>query len=210
MIFLWRFFNLQDSVFKSLMGTCFPGCEIPAWFTHQAVGSVLKLEFPQDCNAGRLIGIALCVVVSFNKDQKNSLQVKCTCEFTNVSLSPESFLVGGWSEPGDETHTVESDHVFIGYTTFFNIKKRQQFPSIIEASLRFEVTNGTSEVAECKVIQCGLSLVYESDEAKNTSWKETPRMGERSSFKISDDGPSATTPTTADSTRWNSFFKFRR
>ncbi|KAG7532637.1 Toll/interleukin-1 receptor homology (TIR) domain [Arabidopsis thaliana x Arabidopsis arenosa] len=204
----------QDFVFKSLIGTCFPGCEIPAWFNHQSLGSVLTLELPQDWNAaGKIIGIALCVVVSFKeyRDQNNSLQVKCTWEFTNVSLSPESFMVGGWSEPGDETHTVESDHTFIGYTSLLTIKNRQQFPSATEISLGFQVTNGTSEVEKCKVIKCGFSLVYEPNEANNTSWKETPRMEDnrqdrRSSFKTGegDDCPSAT-PTTADSNKGNGF-----
>ncbi|CAE6218521.1 unnamed protein product [Arabidopsis arenosa] len=209
----------QDFVFKSLIGTCFPGCEIPAWFNHQALGSILPLELPQDWNAGRLIGIALCVVVSFNgyKDQSNSLQVKCTCEFTNVSLSPESFIVGGFSEPGDETHTLEADHIFICYTTLLNIKKHQQFPSATEVSLGFQVTNGTSEVAKCKVMKCGFSLVYEPDEVENSSWKATPRIedkrqGRRSSFRTAeedDDCPIAT-PTTATYNSFNrivSYFK---
>lgn len=105
--------NLQDFVFKSLVSTCFPGCDIPAWFNHQAYGSVLNVEFPWYWNEGQLNG-----VVSFKdyKDQNNGLQVICTCEFTNVSLSRESFIIGGWSTPGDEPHTIESDHVFIGYT----------------------------------------------------------------------------------------------
>lgn len=206
---------MQDFVFNALIGTCFTGCDIPAWFNHQALGSVLNLELPQDWNAGKFIGITVCVVVSFKeyKDQNNSLQVKCTSEFTNVSLSPESFVVGGWSEPGDEPHTIESQHIFIGYTTFSNINKRQQFSSVTEASLRFEVTNGTSEVAECKVMKCGFSLVYEPDEAENTSWEEIPRMennreGQRSSFTEDDDGypPEAdATPTSADYRRLNSF-----
>lgn len=207
MIFLFHYFNFQDFVFKSLIGTCFPGCEIPAWFNHQALGSVVTLELPQDWNAGKFNGIAVCVVVSFKeyKDQNNSIQVKCTCEFTNICLSPESFVVGGWSEPGDE-----SDHIFIGYTTLFNIKERQQFSSATEASFRFEVTNGTSEVTECKVMKCGFSMVYEADEAENATWEETPRMennrqDQRSSFRngVDDDFPiednsNATTPTTAD------------
>ncbi|CAH8278240.1 unnamed protein product [Arabidopsis lyrata] len=209
----------QDFVFKSLIGTCFPGYDIPAWFNHQALGSVLTLKLPQHWNAGRLIGIALCVVVSFNgyKDQSNSLQVKCTCEFTNVSLSPESFIVGGFSEPGDETHTFEADHIFICYTTLLNIKKHQQFPSATEVSLGFQVTNGTSEVAKCKVMKCGFSLVYEPDEVENSSWKVTPRIedkrqGRRSSFRTAeedDDCPIAT-PTTATYNSFNrivSYFK---
>uniref|UniRef100_A0A1J3II94 ADP-ribosyl cyclase/cyclic ADP-ribose hydrolase n=2 Tax=Noccaea caerulescens TaxID=107243 RepID=A0A1J3II94_NOCCA len=159
----------QDFVFKSLIGTCFPGCDVPAWFNHQAFGSVLKLEFPRDWNEGKLNGIALCCAVSFKdyKDQNNGLQVKCTSEFTNVSSSRESFTIGGWSEPGDEPHTIETDHIFVGYTTLFNSKKRQQFTAGTEVSLTFEVTNGTSGVEGCKVMKCGFTLVYEPEEAEN-------------------------------------------
>ncbi|CAH2046349.1 unnamed protein product [Thlaspi arvense] len=199
----------KDFVFKSLISTCFPGCDIPAWFNHQGLGSVLKLELPQDWNAGRFIRIALSVVVSFKeyKHQNNTLQVKCTCDFTNASLSPESFVVGGWSEPGDEPHTVESDHVFIAYTTWSSIKKRQQLSSANEVSLRFEVTNGTSAVAECEVMKSGFSLVYEPEEAENTSWEGTSRMEKRISFADDGDFPTDAnydgTPTTEDSKKPN-------
>lgn len=167
--FLSHTLILQDFVFKSLIGTCFPGCDVPAWFNHQAFGSVLKLEFPRDWNEGKLNGIALCCAVSFKdyKDQNNGLQVKCTSEFTNVSSSRESFTIGGWSEPGDEPHTIETDHIFVGYTTLFNSKKRQQFTSGTEVSLTFEVTNGMSGVEGCKVMKCGFTLVYEPEEAEN-------------------------------------------
>ncbi|CAN8246049.1 unnamed protein product [Cochlearia groenlandica] len=168
----------KDFVFKPLISVCFPGCEIPSCFNHQALGEILKLELPQECS--RFIGIALCVVVSFKdyKDQNNStLQVKCTSEFTNTPLSQESFVVGGWSEPGNDepTHTIESDHIFIGYTTLF---KHQNFSSANEVSLRFEVTNGTSVVKGCKVVKCGFSLVYKYDESENTTWEDTTLMME--------------------------------
>ncbi|KAL0793069.1 hypothetical protein Bca101_064446 [Brassica carinata] len=186
---------------KTLISSCFPGCDIPAWFDHQVLGSVLKMELPKDLNTGRFIGIALAVVVSFKeyRHQNNStLQVKCTCEFTNASSSPEIFIVGGWSEPGGEPHTVESDHVFIGYTTWFNINKSQQHSSANKVSLRFEVTDGTSAAAECEVVKSGFSLVYETEEAENASWEATSRLEKRSPY-IEDDYPSGTpSPTTYD------------
>ncbi|KAH0899056.1 hypothetical protein HID58_048624 [Brassica napus] len=201
----------QDFVFKALISTCFPGCDIPAWFNHQALGSILKMELPKDCNTGRFVGVALSVVVSFKeyKQQNNStLQVKCTCEFTNASLSPESFIVGGWSEPGEEPHMVESDHVFIGYTTWFNIKKRQQLSSANEIFLRFEVTNGTSAVAECEVMKSGFSLVYEVEVAEHTSWEATSKLEKRISYK--EDGYPSATPTKADSKRFDSILNIFR
>lgn len=98
--------------------------------------------------------------------------MRCTCEFSNVSR--ESFIIGGWSEPNEELHTVVSEHVFIGYSTLFNSKQRKQFSSATEVSLRFEVTNGTREVAECKVMNCGFSLVYESYEGESATWEANP------------------------------------
>ncbi|CAH2046351.1 unnamed protein product [Thlaspi arvense] len=219
----------QDFVFKSLIGTCFPGCDLPAWFDHKAFGSELNLEFPRDWNEGKLNGIALCVVVSFGdyKDQNNGLQVRCTCEFNSVSLSRESFIIGGWSEPGDEPQTIGADHVFIGYTTLFNIKKRQQFSSATKVCLSFQVTNGTSKVAECKVMKCGVTLVYEADEVVNTSCEEnidaTPRMedgqqGQTSAYKGAQDDEedcigeanSGTIPKTEDYKKEKGVRKFFR
>ncbi|KFK24061.1 hypothetical protein AALP_AAs46094U000400 [Arabis alpina] len=207
----------QDFVFKSLISTCFPGCDVPEWFSHQAFVSVLKMELPRDFSQGRLNGIALCVVVSFKeyKDQNNSLQVKCTWELTNESMSVESFVVGGWSNSEDEPHTVESDHTFIGYHTLPNTKKRQQFSSATEVSLRFVVTNGTSEVAVCKVMKCGFSLVYESDEAEITSWEANPSMQTNRQGKISSYGQDVVdcpieTPTTSEYNKADSFLKFFR
>ncbi|EOA18839.1 hypothetical protein CARUB_v10007461mg [Capsella rubella] len=202
----------QDFVFKSLIGACFPGCELPAWFDHQALGSVLTLELPQDCNAGRNVGIAVCTVISFKeyREQKNSLQVTCSCEFTNLSMSPESFVVGGWSKPEDEPHTFEADHIFIGYTSFYNIKKNQQFPSATEVSLRFQVTNGTSEVSTCKVIKCGFSLVYEPDETESISWEANPGIEDHRSTYTEDNGCPSVTPTTANSYMGYTFINYFR
>lgn len=50
---------LQGSVLEDFGGTCFPGWEVPAWFSHQAYGSVLKSKLlPHLCD-NRFTGIAL-------------------------------------------------------------------------------------------------------------------------------------------------------
>lgn len=176
-------FILQGFVFKSLISSCFPGSEVPPWFKHQAFGSVLKQELPRHWDEGRVNGLALCVVVSFKnyKDQNNSLQVKGIFEFTdhaNISMSHISYIVGGWTKiPEDEPSRIDSDHVFIGYNNWFYIKcqedKHKNGCVPTNVTLRFEVTNGANEVAECKVTKCGFSLVYESDEVEKGSREAT-------------------------------------
>ncbi|ESQ39631.1 hypothetical protein EUTSA_v10000751mg [Eutrema salsugineum] len=171
----------RDFVFNSLIGTCFPGCDVPLWFNHQTFGSILKRTLPRDLKEGRVNGVFLCVVVSFKefKGQTNTLQVKCNCEFTDHAIirlrRKISIIVGGCSElSSDESRKIDSDHVFIGYTNWFNTNKSQKneddkeyVPT--EISLGFEVTDGASEVRECEVMKCGFSLLYNSEGA--VSWE---------------------------------------
>ncbi|CAL9241806.1 unnamed protein product [Arabidopsis halleri] len=157
--------------FEALVSTCFPGSEVPTWFSHKAAGAVLKPELPRHWSESGFVGIALCAIVSFEKHrvQNNNLQVKCMCDFNNVKTSSSYFNcpVGGLSETGDEERTINSTHVFIGYTNWLNIKKCQEedgkkgcVPT--KASIKFEVTDDMGEVTNCKVLKCGFSLVYES------------------------------------------------
>uniref|UniRef100_A0A1J3DHP0 Disease resistance protein RPS4 n=1 Tax=Noccaea caerulescens TaxID=107243 RepID=A0A1J3DHP0_NOCCA len=182
-------YNL-GSVVESFAGACFPGCEVPAWLSHQAYGSVIVLpELSRHWSNNGTTGVALCAVVSF-ADQNHRFLVKCTCEFKNAdgSLRRFSCTVGG-----TEPHKIESDHVFIGYTSWLQIKKQKEqeddkkgysySDDHYQASLRFEVTDGTGEVVKkCQVLKCGFSLVYESDETESVSWEVSsnptdPTMG---------------------------------
>lgn len=162
---------MQGFSFEALVSTCFPGSEVPTWFSHKAAGAVLKPELPRHWSESGFVGIALCAIVSFEKHrvQNNNLQVKCMCDFNNVKTSSSYFNcpVGGLSETGDEERTINSTHVFIGYTNWLNIKKCQEedgkkgcVPT--KASIKFEVTDDMGEVTNCKVLKCGFSLVYES------------------------------------------------
>ncbi|KAL1222981.1 Disease resistance-like protein CSA1 [Cardamine amara subsp. amara] len=165
--------------FEALVATCFPGSEVPVWFSHRASGAVLDPELPRHWSKSGFVGIALCAIVSFNdhKIQNSNLQVKCNCKFNNVETFSSYFncQVGGLSETGDEQRTIESTHVFIGYTNWLNIKKFQEKDGNKEcvptkASIKFEVTDGTGEVTNCEVLKCGFSLVYESG-----SWEASSR-----------------------------------
>ncbi|KAL0885323.1 hypothetical protein Bca101_009305 [Brassica carinata] len=155
-------------VLESLIGTCFPGCEVPESFDHQGFGSVLEPKLPRHWCDSRLTGIALCAVILFpDRDhQNNRFLVKCTCEFKTDDGPCISFtsIVGGWSVPGDDPRKIDSAHVFIGYTSWLDINKchvgdhgKGCIP--YSASLRFQVTDSSGEVEKYKVLKCGFSLV---------------------------------------------------
>ncbi|VVB12352.1 unnamed protein product [Arabis nemorensis] len=143
-----------------LINTCFPGCDVPLWFHHQSGGSVLELKLQRHWYNNKISGIVLCAVVSLqdNQNQSNCFSVKCALEFKEEDGSCINIEcnVGNWTEPG----RIESDHVFIGYSSFSNIAKRLEskysgkcIPT--EATVEFHVTDGTSEV-----VKCGFSFIY--------------------------------------------------
>lgn len=213
---------MQGFVFRALIGTCYPGYEVPPWFSHQAFASVLEPKLPPHWCDNKFLGIALCAIVSFcgYRDQNNRLLVKCTCEFENLDAACNRFSVpvGGWFEPGNEPRTVESDHVFIGYISWLNIKKRQEeeykkgcVPT--KAKLRFQVTDGTGEeIAQCEVVKCGFGLVYEPDDEVSSATARMMKMNGESkqgevSTIISAEYP-VDSPTTAKSKGENKLFGF--
>ncbi|VVB12353.1 unnamed protein product [Arabis nemorensis] len=145
----------------NLVNTCFPGCDVPMWFHHQAVGPVLEPKLQPHWYDKNLSGILLCAVISFQdeQNQSNCFSVKCALKLKDEDSSCISIKcnVGNWTESG----RIESDHVFMAYSSFSNIAKRleSQYSGKciipIETTLKFYVTDGT-----CEVVKCGFSFVY--------------------------------------------------
>lgn len=169
---------------EALFSTCFPGCEVPSWFCHEAVGSELNLKLSPHWNENRFVGIALCVVISFPNGQEgiNSFSVTCKFKLESKDGSRISFdrLVGSWNRHGKKSdkmangnkrYKMSSEHVFICYTRCSNnIKCLEEQCSgaciPTTTSLEFGVTD---EKARVEVLKCGLRLVYASDEPQKTN-----------------------------------------
>lgn len=167
-----------------MFSTCFPGCEVPSWFFHEAVGSELNLKLSPHWNENRFVGIALCVVISFPNGQEgiNSFSVTCKFKLESKDGSRISFdrLVGSWNRHGKKSdkmandnkrYKMSSDHVFICYTRCSNnIKCLEEQCSgactPTTTSLEFGVTD---EKARVEVLKCGLRLVYASDNPQKTN-----------------------------------------
>jgi disease resistance protein RPS4 len=145
---------------------------MPSWFSHDAIGSMVEFELPPHWNHNRLSGIALCVVVSFKNCKSHAnLIVKFSCEQNNGEGSSSSITwkVGSLIEQDNQEETVESDHVFIGYTNcldFIKLVKGQGGPKCAptKASLEFSVRTGTGGEATLEVLKSGFSFVFEPEE----------------------------------------------
>ncbi|KAL1222980.1 Disease resistance-like protein CSA1 [Cardamine amara subsp. amara] len=163
----------EGSILEAFTGTCFPGWEVPAWFSHRAFGPVLKPKLPLHWSDNMFIGIALCAVISFHgyHEQRNRLIVNCNCVFNNEDGShiPFSCTIGRVSESSDTPGKIEPC-VFIGYTSILDIKKLveedEEGCSHTKASLEFKVTDGTEVLEGCEVLKCGFSLIYATDELR--------------------------------------------
>ncbi|KAF8087540.1 hypothetical protein N665_0579s0006 [Sinapis alba] len=192
----------KDLVHEISFSACFPGAEIPSWFSHEAIGSKVQFESPQHWNYNKISGIALCAVVSFQncqdqtrteQEHTNYLSVKFTCEGITGEepWGQITWKVGSWNEQRNKREAIESDHVFIGYTNCVHLIKKHEAkkssqcaPSV--AFLEFSVTDeNTSGEARVQVLKSGFSFVFEPDEKKNllqdansvasTSGSQTPR-----------------------------------
>ncbi|KAL0730111.1 hypothetical protein Bca4012_026204 [Brassica carinata] len=156
----------EGCVPEILFDTSFPGCEMPSWFSHDAIGSLVKFELPPHWNHNRLSGIVLCVVVSFQNCSKHvSLTVKFTGEGSCTSIT---WKVGSLVERDSE---VESDHVFIGYANcldFINLAEDQgpRECAPLKASLDFSLTTSTGGEGRFEVLKSGFSFVFDPEETK--------------------------------------------
>lgn len=157
-----------------MIGTCFPGWEVPAWFSHRDSGPILAPKLLPHWFNNRFTGIALCAVIQFPEDDDhNNILVQCNCMFKNeVGIRiPFSCTIGGWSKSNNIQQRIESSHVFIGYVRRSDVKKQEEICAYSEASFEFQVTDGMGEVlVGYEVLKCGFNLVYAPDERDIICW----------------------------------------
>ncbi|EOA12806.1 hypothetical protein CARUB_v10025767mg [Capsella rubella] len=182
---------------EALFSTCFPGCEVPSWFGHEAVGSLLQRKLLPHWHVKRLSGIALCAVVSFldRKYDISCFSVTCTFKIKveGKSWVPFTCPIGVWTREGDKNDKIESDHVFISYISCpHTIRCLEDENSdkckFSEVSLEFTVTGSTTRIGIFKVLKCGLNLVYENDKNKNSSHVEKYDVPVKASFEEPEHG----------------------
>lgn len=168
-------------VMESYTGACFPGCHVPEWFRYQEHGPVIETELRRHESENRLIGLDLCALVSFQhcQDQISGFHVKCTFEFKNADGSLIRRLrctVGGFSGTWTEPRKVESDHVFVSYTSLLEDQETEEDKKVCSStkvSVKFEVIDDAGELVTRSVLKCGFSMVYEPEgtDHDKVSWE---------------------------------------
>ncbi|KAF2612980.1 hypothetical protein F2Q70_00009207 [Brassica cretica] len=144
-------------------------------------GPVIETELRRHESENRLIGLDLCAVVSFQhcQDQISGFHVKCTYEFKNADGSLIRRLrctVGGFSGTWTEPRKVESDHVFVSYTSLLEDQETEEDKKVCSStkvSVKFEVIDDAGELVTRSVLKCGFSMVYEPEgtDHDKVSWE---------------------------------------
>ncbi|XP_031267535.1 disease resistance-like protein DSC1 isoform X2 [Pistacia vera] len=141
---------------------CYPGSEIPAWFTFTSQNG--HIEFPSDWLNDDLIGFAFCAVASFRDyEEAGALQVRCHLFVNGVFVSAGCLFNGYGHE------VIESDHVFLGYDydimSLELLSVRLNSKDYVEFFVEHESTNCKEKR---KVKKCGVRLLYTKYNDKKT------------------------------------------
>ncbi|XP_044511827.1 disease resistance-like protein DSC1 isoform X2 [Mangifera indica] len=138
---------------------CFPGSEVPEWFTLCAAGSSVTYPWANICSS-ELTSLLICVVVEFrdyNKDQGLAIGLDWLLKREDGA---EEVIHGTWSvwDNGTGPDYVESDHVFLGFYPAFKfddplLPRGERYRDI---GIRFHVQNSYAErLHYCNVKKCG-------------------------------------------------------
>ncbi|XP_044511820.1 disease resistance-like protein DSC1 isoform X2 [Mangifera indica] len=140
---------------------CFPGSEIPGWFTFNGIGSFLTLAPWAFFRSSELTSLLIYVVVEFrdyhNKDQGLAIGFEW---LLTTEDGVEEVIHGTWSiwDDGTGPDYVDSDHVFLGidHTFKFDDPLLPRDKRYFGISIRFHVENSYTERLDyCKVKKCG-------------------------------------------------------
>ncbi|KAL5843535.1 hypothetical protein ACOSQ4_009493 [Xanthoceras sorbifolium] len=128
-VFKWQLLKIQrDKGYerKFDFSLCFPGSDIPDWFSYQSIGSSVNIQLPLDsCGNCKLVGFALSVVLVFDGlcidgGFPAGVNYECCYETKYGDLLLPSNIFHGYLSIYDwqvwaEKLFIDLDHVLIGY-----------------------------------------------------------------------------------------------
>ncbi|PON78506.1 LRR domain containing protein, partial [Parasponia andersonii] len=136
--------------------TCYPGDEIPEWFSHQWEGSSTTVTLPINCLNNNFLGFATCIVLevedSFDLGYHWSTSTKLSFQSNNGEEYYDSNLSFRASI------FLNSDHVLMWCNYDPKIKFYLMNLDSIEAS--FDCTFITDSDENIKVKRCGIRMIY--------------------------------------------------
>ncbi|KAK3206348.1 hypothetical protein Dsin_020394 [Dipteronia sinensis] len=169
----------NEDMLGAAISFCFPGNEIPEWFSHQYRGSSVVIKLPPNWCSTKFLGFALCVVAAF-KDCKY-FDFCFNCKFYFLTKDSELYeivcdLKGMVLD--ERLGFLESDHVFLLYAHGLSVVFQRDvgehnlsiYSSCQEALFEFSpVDNNLQPITNCKIKMCGVHLLYLEEETSDAS-----------------------------------------
>ncbi|KAK0581061.1 hypothetical protein LWI29_009538 [Acer saccharum] len=149
---------------------CYPGNEIPDWFSYPSFGSSMFIQLPQPngCNR-KILGVALCVVIAFKECCFNDIdhlrvRVPFVCCVHPRTIDHRLVKLEGYLTVRDDREytdkiSIDMDHVVLGYRSYPNVKILED--DYATCTVKFAAPDVGQN---CKVKYCGVSLVYAEPE----------------------------------------------
>ncbi|PON38679.1 TIR-NBS-LRR-like protein [Parasponia andersonii] len=111
-----QFIPPKYEIWDLCVKSCYPGDEIPKWFSYQAEGSsIIHITLPPQWHDTNFLGFAVCAVANVSCPYDNRLELRC-----NLDVNPNKGESFEWAfnyfkhEVGP-IPTIDSDHVFMWY-----------------------------------------------------------------------------------------------
>ncbi|KAL5800978.1 hypothetical protein ACOSQ3_032610 [Xanthoceras sorbifolium] len=143
------------------LSICYPGSEIPNWFSYQSSGSFVNIQLPPHNWCGsKLLGFALCAVLAFEEycyDEDFSVAVPYMCCFkTNYGdrITFKGKLTVRAHREFEDKIFIDSDHIVLGYDDYSHVKLRDDLTT---CSVEFWSPYMSPN---CKVKYCGVCPIY--------------------------------------------------
>ncbi|TXG65981.1 hypothetical protein EZV62_007256 [Acer yangbiense] len=140
---------------------CYPGSEVPKWFTNTTEGSSIKFQKNFDRN---LKGFAVCAVIAFEKylfngDTQHKLGVHFDGTCSDGDRSSPIDIMSATAYVASRNRTlIDSDHVAFGYSdaSFLRLLGRR----FKNYSFEFRLSEGSPN---CRLKSCGVCPIYYKD-----------------------------------------------
>ncbi|XP_031262338.1 disease resistance-like protein DSC1 isoform X2 [Pistacia vera] len=137
---------------------CFPGNQIPEWFTFQIIGASVSAIQTSGKRYTGSVSFAVCAVVEFRnyQDDGHGLVVRCECKLGNRDGAVVLYY-------GIPPNCIDSEHTFLGYDLHmcnFDLCD-SRYNDDYEVSIQFYVEdlNG-KRIDSCEVKKCGFYLLF--------------------------------------------------
>ena len=159
---------------------CYPGDEIPEWFTYQSMGSSVNIKPPhsEHWHGSGFLGFSLCCVAAFEEHNYSHLGLAFQVE-VHLKTNSGKFFESKYeltinhydkekptiiNSSKEKLTIVNSDHVLIWYESKIYWACKQVKEGIItEVSFHFYPVDN---VHSCKVKSCGVRPLYSEEAIK--------------------------------------------